>query len=171
MKPQIERVAHRWSVPVLGSGGFDSLTWKHDLADILGNRDVPTLILHIGDYDPSGVHLFASMAEDVQALIADLRLDVPAEFSRLAVTPEQIEALGLPTAPKKQTDNRAFTGDETVQAEAIAPDVMAQIVELAILERIDQEIYQQTVAREDATHKRLVRALGRLRFDDGEGAL
>jgi hypothetical protein len=167
MKPQVEAVAHRWSVPVLGSGGFDSLTWKHDIAAILGNRDVSTEILHIGDYDPSGVHLFASMAEDVQALIQDLRLDVPVSFTRLAVTREQIDALGLPTAPPKATDRRAFDDNDTVQAEAIAPSTMAQIVTQAVTGRIDPAIYQQTLASEKVIRDRLVAALRGIRFDEG----
>ena len=44
-----------------------------------------------------------------------------------AVTPEQISALRLPTAPAKLTNNRAFVG-ATRQAKAIAPDVLADIV-------------------------------------------
>jgi hypothetical protein len=35
-------------------------------------RDVPTTVLHIGDYDPSGVALFESAAEDVTAMFRDL---------------------------------------------------------------------------------------------------
>ena len=42
------------------------------------------------------------------------------------MTPEQIEAMALPTAPAKAADKRAFEG-ETCQAEAIAPDDLAGI--------------------------------------------
>ena len=79
----------------------------------------PVEVLHIGDHDPSGAHLFLALAEDVKAFA--WRYDLDVTFTRLAVTPDQIEALALPTAPPKATDNRAFEG-ETCQAEAIPPD-------------------------------------------------
>jgi hypothetical protein len=123
MKPQIETTVSYWGIPVSASGGFDSLTAKHDLALALGQHEGITEVLHIGDLDPSGNHLFLSMAEDVAALIAHRHLAGTAKFTRLAVTPEHVTALGLTTAPRKATDDRAFDG-ETVQAEAIAPDVL-----------------------------------------------
>ena len=69
----------------------------------------------------------SSLAEDVNALAADLGLE-PVAFTRLAVTPAQIARLQLPTAPPKVTDRRAFDGAGTVQAEAIPPDELARIV-------------------------------------------
>jgi len=81
------------------------------------------VVLHLGDYDPSGVHLFKALAEDVGAMIESLDGNVPL-FYRLAVTPEQIGELALPSAPPKKTDRRAFDADYTVQCEAIPPDVL-----------------------------------------------
>jgi hypothetical protein len=60
-------------------------------------------------------------------------------ISRLAVTPEQIAAYDLPTAPPKPTDRRAFAG-QTCQAEALAPDVLASILRDAIEARIGGRI-------------------------------
>ncbi len=47
------------------------------------------------------------------------------------MTPEQAEQLELPTAPPKATDKRRFAG-QTVQCEAIAPDVLAELLRDAI---------------------------------------
>ena len=119
-------------------GGFDSLTAKHDLArelaDVLASGVRPA-VLHIGDLDPSGVHLFSSLAEDVSAMVESLVGQTPI-FSRLAVTQDQVDRLGLVTAPPKPTDNRRFTG-QTVQAEAIAPDVLSDLLRNAIEARRD----------------------------------
>jgi hypothetical protein len=167
MKPQIETVAGRYSIPVIASGGFDSLTAKFDLADQLGDCDELTEVLHIGDHDPSGVHLFSSVAEDVEALIQDRGLPGAVLFTRLAVVPAQIAALRLPTAPAKATDNRSFSG-RTVQAEAIAPDVLAQIVEDAIRERLDAEAYATVLSRETRIRAELTATLDRLL--DGEAS-
>jgi hypothetical protein len=146
MLPQVQRIADPFGVAVHSSGGFDSLTAKHDLAISLGHwRQVE--VLHIGDHDPSGVHLFTSMAGDVQAIARDLGLSADIRFSRLAVIPTQIDELRLPTAPAKPTDRRSFTG-ETVECEAIPPDVLAAIIRTAIEQRFDHGVYAKVLDAE-----------------------
>lgn len=67
----------------------------------------------------------------------------------------QAEALALPTAPAKATDRRAFAG-ETVQAEAIPPDVLTRLVAEAIDERQDARTFAETLAAEDADRETLL---------------
>lgn len=158
MSPMISRVANPFGVPVLSSGGFDSLTGKHGLACELANADAPAEVLHIGDRDPSGEHLFASLAEDVTAMVAAFG-GHPPTFTRLAVTLAQIEAFALPTAPPKPTDRRAFEG-RTVQAEAIAPDVLIGIVRAAIESRRSAAVAAEVLSREVNMRGDLLRRLG-----------
>jgi hypothetical protein len=132
MVPQVQRIADGYGISVLSSGGFDSTTAKYDLAQIAIAWPAVE-ILHIGDHDPSGCHLFSALAEDVAAFAGP---DHDIRFTRLAVTPEQIRALRLPTAPPKPTDRRSFTG-ETAQVEAIPPDILATIIRDAIESRVD----------------------------------
>jgi hypothetical protein len=152
MVPQLSRVAHKYGVSVISSGGFDSLTMKYEMSQQLDSNAV---VLHLGDYDPSGVHIFSSLAEDINALyqgpgiIGDVFgfsvgeiLSDGIGFVRLAVTPEQRDELGLPTAPPKASDNRSFDDKSTVQCEAISPPDLAEIVEGAIREHTDIEAYQ-----------------------------
>jgi len=97
MAPMLARQAGPYGVPVLSSGGFDSLTAKHDLAhELAGVRRAE--VLHIGDHDPSGVHIFAALRDDVSAMVKSLG-GLPPTFTRLAVTLSQAEALGLPACP------------------------------------------------------------------------
>lgn len=152
MAPQLERVCGPYSIPVYSSGGFDSVTVKHDMAQAF-SRIGRVRILHIGDHDPSGVHIFGSLDEDVRAFIGEFGGD--AEFIRLAVTPDHIARYDLPTAPPKETDRRAFTG-ETVQAEAIPPDVLARILQDAIGDYLDMDIYRQAVEIEREERRALV---------------
>jgi len=108
MGPMLARMANPFGVPVLTSGGFDSLTAKHDLAlELAAELETGTRaeILHLGDLDPSGEHLFTSLAEDVSAMCRALCRAEPA-FTRLAVTREQAARLRLPTAPP-QADRQA----------------------------------------------------------------
>lgn len=161
MAPMLARVATPYGVPVLTSGGFDSLTAKHDLAEEVAaalRLGQGAEVLHLGDLDPSGVHLFSALAEDVAAMTKALCGAVPT-FTRLAVTLEQAERLALPTAPPKPTDRRRFTG-QTVQCEAIAPDVLAAIVREAIEARRDPETARAVLEREADMRAALVAKLG-----------
>lgn len=149
MLPQVERVAHHYGIPVHSSGGFDSLTAKYDLAERLGQWP-HVEVLHIGDFDPSGVHLFTSLEDDVRTLARDINLRGDIQFTRLAVTPEQIARLRLPTAPAKVTDRRSFDGEGTVQCEAIPPDELANIITSAIVARVDTAAFAAVLAEEEA---------------------
>jgi hypothetical protein len=161
MVPQIERIADPFGIAVQSCGGFDSTTAKYDLANRLG-RYPSVEVLHLGDHDPSGVHMFSSIMEDVQALARDLGLPGEIRFTRLAVTPEQITALHLPTAPAKETDRRSFEG-ETVQCEAIPPDELARIVQAAIDQRIDPAVLEEVLRQEQEIRSSLTPRLQTLR--------
>jgi hypothetical protein len=156
MVPQLERVAHPFSVTVMSGGGFDSLTDKYNFAAKLADQDHPTEVLQIGDHDVSGAHLFLAAAEDIKAFADELGGEVT--FTRLAVTPEQIAGYDLPTAPPKSSDRRAFHG-QTCQAEALAPDVLAGILRDAIEQRIDRRVLNRVLAREAAERRKLVKTL------------
>ena len=161
MAPMLARVANPYGVPVLTSGGFDSLTAKHDLAHELAaamETGTPAEILHLGDLDPSGEHLFTSLVEDVGAMTEALCGTRP-HFTRLAVTREQADRLGLPTAPPKPTDRRQFSG-ETVQAEAIDPATLSGILRDAIETRRDDDTAAEVLALEAEMRAALVAKLG-----------
>lgn len=164
MVPQLERVATPFSVPVVSSGGFDSVTAKHQLARefVAAGR---TTVLHLGDFDPSGLHMFSSLDEDVRAFVDALSDPDSVRFERLAVTPDQIDELGLPRSPVKKTDRRSFAGAGTVQAEAIPPDRLARIVEDAISDRIDREIFADVLSSEQEERDGLVRRVSSILED------
>jgi hypothetical protein len=155
MVPQLGRVANPYGVKVLSGGGFDSLTDKYNFAAELADHNCPTEVLHVGDHDPSGVNMFLAFLEDVEAFTRDL---VCASFTRLAVTPAQIQQYSLPTAPPKDTDKRAFNG-LTCQAEALAPDVLAQILRDAIESRIDLDVLNRVQQREKTIQRQLLKHL------------
>ncbi len=166
MVPQLERVAHPYGIPVFSSGGFDSLTVKHEAAQRMLGRDKPTLVLHVGDLDPSGVSIFDAAAEDVEAFVAHLaiieqREDVHLpQFRRAVVTREQVKWYGLPEAPPKRTDKRGNWRGGTVQAEALAPPDLAAQVEAAIRSQFDLGAYSEGLERETIEREDLLARLG-----------
>lgn len=156
MASQIEKAVGEFGVTVYSSGGFDSLTVKHAAARRIAVRERKTVVLHVGDYDPSGLALFEAAQEDVSAFVAGMAGVVP-EFVRVAVTPAQIAVYGLPGSPPKRTDRRGVwqDGDETVQAEALPPDVLAEEVRYAVSVRLDLEQVARVVAEEARQRERL----------------
>jgi hypothetical protein len=169
MVPQLARAVGGYGVAVYSSGGFDSLTVKYDAAQRIADRDVPTVVLHIGDFDPSGLALFEAAAEDVEAFVSDAGGDV--RFRRVAVTPEQIMRYSLPTAPPKRSDKRsAWTdGNETVQAEALPPDVLAAEVRQAVESELDMDAFEMASETEAANREAIEELLRGLRGDNGAG--
>jgi hypothetical protein len=145
MMPQLTRVADDYSVPVYSSGGFDSATSKWELAQRICEVGKPAIILHLGDYDPSGVTIFRAVEEDVRAFVLADRpwATVDVEFVRVALNREQVDSFRLSTAPPKREKNshaNRWTDAQTCQLEALAPDDLADIVRAAIEESIDLEL-------------------------------
>jgi hypothetical protein len=163
MAPQLAQVCDPYGIMVLSSGGFDSVTAQYSVGREAAAQERPTEVLHIGDKDPSGVHILIAMEENVSTFARQLREENDwqgsVRFTRLAVTQEQVDQYNLPTAPPKETDRRAFEG-ETVQAEALPPDVLMRILREAIEQRLDREAYEQVLAEEDAAREELTRRLG-----------
>jgi hypothetical protein len=139
MVPMVARVAHRYGADVYSSGGFDSVTAKYEAALRMVQRDRTTNILHVGDLDPSGLSVLDSVAEDVTAFYSRMSDRSPPQFVRVAVTPWQVEAYGLETAPQKTTDRRGEHMAETVQAEALSPDQIADELDRALVAWTDLE--------------------------------
>jgi hypothetical protein len=160
MAPQLASAVKDYGLAVISSGGFESVTEKHRFAAELTQYRHDAIegieVLHIGDHDPSGTHLFLALSEDVQAFAE--AFDLPVSFTRLAVTPQQIVDLSLATAPPKATDKRAFSG-ETCQAEAIAPDILVWIVLDAIEARLDHAVRANVIERERSLRQELERRL------------
>jgi hypothetical protein len=71
-------------------------------------------------------------------------------FTRLAVTPGQIEEMRLPTRPTKSTDSRShgFRGG-SVEVDAIPAPALRELVEVAIGQHVDPEALRLTRMAED----------------------
>lgn len=154
MLPQLDDVAEVYSVRAYSSGGFDSLTSKKNLADRICRVGKPAVILHLGDYDPSGVSIFDSVAEDVAAFVKADRpwATIDVTFERIALTAAQVDQYDLPTAPPKATDTRSKGWDGgTCQLEALPPNIIAGILRNAIERHIDhgQLAYDETMERHE----------------------
>src|SRR5215203_5273578 len=172
MMPQLERVCEPYSIPVYSCSGFDSVSAKYQLKEACWRAFVyqgrRTIILHLGDHDPSGESIFNDgLVQDIHAFLAE---DVPhkdprdiAGFERVALTEDQVLRFNLETAPPKDTDSRtanwkgAATG--TCQLEALPPDKLAELLEAAIRRRLDMGVYKEDLKAEEEERRRITKAL------------
>jgi hypothetical protein len=129
-------VTAAWDVPLMVARGYASLTFLHEAATYMATLDVPTYVYQLGDYDPSGV----DAARNIDERLREMAPDAEIYFERLAVMPEQIRDLKLPTRPTKTTDSRSKGfGAISVELDAIAPDDLRDLVQDALERHIPRE--------------------------------
>jgi hypothetical protein len=120
-------VTEEYDVPLMVSRGYASLSFLHSAAENMEDEGRPCYVYHFGDFDPSGVNA----AEKIEETLNDLAPTAEIYFERIAVTSEQIVDLGLPTRPTKTSDSRSRSwggGDESVELDAIEPDILREMV-------------------------------------------
>ncbi len=134
-------VTEAWDVPLGVLRGFASESFAASVGETIRASARPTYVYQLGDHDPSGVAAWQDFTRKVEHFSGDSEL----VFERLAVTPEQITALALPTRPTKTTDTRAakFTG-ASVEVDAVPTAVLRQLVENAITRHVDPHALELT---------------------------
>lgn len=161
MVPQLGQVTHPFGIPVHSAGGFLSVTAIYETAKRIANRDMPTVLLHIGDFDPSGDSIFQVIEEDVGAFVWEMAGDEWFMPRRLAVLGEHVGEYELETAPPKRSDSRSAkwereNSEDTAQAEAFAPDVLSNLLKEAIEDYTDADKLDRTEAQERLESEKLV---------------
>jgi len=146
-------ITDAWDVPLMIARGFASESFLWQTAATIRTVGKPTIVYNLGDHDPSGLAAW----EHVQRRLRDFAPDVEIMFERLAVTPEQIVELELPTRPTKKSDSRskAFVG-ESVEVDAIPTSVLRRIVEDAIVGWIDEHALDVTRLAEHSERQGLL---------------
>ncbi|MCK7627981.1 hypothetical protein MUU72_33670 [Streptomyces sp. RS10V-4] len=169
MVNQLVTVADLYGVPVYSGSGFNGLPAKRGAALRAGTDPHRAVrIFVISDWDQSGVHLFSALAEDVAAFAAVDAPGADVAFERLAVTEQQIADHHLPTAPPKVTDRRSFPGRSTTQAEALPPDILADVLRSAIEAHRDPDIEAALLQREAEQRREILQHLRDLDGPAGE---
>lgn len=160
MAPMLAQMLEEWSIPVYSTGGFSSVTVTYETAQRYLDLGTPTHLLHVGDFDPSGESIFTSMTDDISAFLYGHRCYDRFVPERVALTAEQVDEYDLPTAPPKRSDSRSANWvGETTQAEALPPDLLAEIIQAAVTSRLDLDVLDDTLERETADKREIDRVL------------
>jgi hypothetical protein len=147
-------VTEEFDVPLMISRGYSSETFLHETAEEINEKGRDAVIYQLGDHDPSG----ADAWRDIQRkLLGFVDPGINLVFERIAVTPEQIVELNLPTRPTKQSDPRAakFVG-ESVEIDAIPSTTLRALVRQAIELWIDPELLRIAKIAEESERKALL---------------
>jgi hypothetical protein len=152
-------VTSQYDVPLMIAKGFASDTFLYETAAEISDEGKPAIIYQLGDHDPAGVAAWVDIQRKLRSFV---RSDIELTFERIAVTPEQIVELDLPTRPTKKSDSRAakFVGD-SVEVDAIPTPTLRQIVADAIERWIDPEALRLTQIAERSEREILEHIAGR----------
>jgi hypothetical protein len=156
-------VTAEWDVPLMVTKGYPSVSFLHSAAEAIASQDTPTHIYYFGDWDPSGTDIDRFVEQELRRYAPDSDI----AFSREAVLPWQITQMELPTRPTKKTDSRSknFKGD-SVELDAIRPDLLRQMCRDCIERHIDTEQLERTRRVEEAERETLAMFAGEIGDDD-----
>lgn len=168
MSSMVAGMVYEYGVPVYSSGGFLSVTATYAIAQRALADERKRVVISVGDFDPSGVSIYEALRDDSRHFYAHDRAgedgassfrvadyDDEFAFERIALTNEQVDELGVETAPPKSTDTRSrnWPYDYTAQAEALDPPTLRGIVIGAIERYTDMdllaEVEQQSTDERD----------------------
>ena len=149
----VEPVAREYGVRFLACRGFSSLTALAEAAGRWRGRDVR--LIYAGDHDPSGLDMDRDLSERLERLAEEvLGVDCSIDFTRVALTPEQIDQYQLPPQPTKKADSRArgYSEDHSGSWEVDALDAgtLAGLVRDAIEEDLPDDFQERQEADEEA---------------------
>ena len=137
------------------------------LARIWDTGDIDEIhIFYFGDHDPSGIDMTRDIAERLGLFTYGMISHV--NVHRLALNWDQVELWQPPENPAKETDSRyqAYAdefGESSWELDAVEPRDLADLVRDNVQELIDQDLWDEVVAREDTMRAELVK------FADGYG--
>jgi hypothetical protein len=161
----IAQITYAYDVPLMVSRGFSSSSYLRSAATKITTVGKPTYIYQFGDHDPSGVWISEQIEHDLERHLGDIgEFDLEDfHFERVAITPEQIASLNLPTRPTKtEADGnrhaKNFVG-ESVELDALPIDELHRLVRRVIQRHIDPR--QLSILRTaEESERELLTALG-----------
>lgn len=157
----LQAVCSKYDVPLLAARGYPSGTVLREFAqeDILPfSNDQDSVIVHLGDHDPSGLDMTRDLRERIAMFAEGERI----ELKRIALNMTQIEEREPPPNPAKTTDSRFAEyrerfGEESWELDALPPSYLVELVEAAIQERIDADAWKARDAEVNKVRRKLIK--------------
>lgn len=160
-------VLDEFGVPFRVMHGFASATAAKDMADAIASRDKPSVLLYVGDYDPSGLY----MSEvDLRERLNRYGAEHGFALLRVALDEQDVNAGDLPSFPAdaKRSDARHawFTrnyGQQCWELDAMNPNDLRARVRDSILEYLEINAWDHMVEIERVEQASMQKFMGEWR--------
>lgn len=157
----IENVCSDLDVPFFSCRGYTSQSAMWRAAQRMQsymNQDQVPMIFHLADHDPSGL----DMSEDILQRMDVFGVRDYLEYERLGLNIDQVQQYNPPPNPTKLSDSRTNNyrdqyGSECWELDSMDPDVIIDLVENAILNVRDDDIWDEDMEKENDIRMRLQR--------------
>lgn len=146
----IQRISTRLDIPYFACRGYVSQSemWAAARRHLRArDRGKKSLILHLGDHDPSGIDMTRDIIDRLDLFGASVTI------KRLALNWDQVEEYNPPPNPAKLTDSRANGyidrfGMESWELDALTPTVLSDLIQSAVLEVRNESAWERAVHQE-----------------------
>jgi len=141
----LEPITRRYHVTLMVNRGYSSASAMHDASLRLREKEKEgkkTIILYLGDHDPSGM----DMVRDIRERLGIFQSDV--EVKRIALNMDQIDRFNPPPNPAKITDPRANKyiaefGNTSWELDALSPRDLNDLLDNEIRDLLDIDLYNR----------------------------
>jgi hypothetical protein len=150
----LEPVCKRLDIPFTANKGYSSSSAIYEASRRFlerRNQDKNLFIIYLGDHDPSGVDMTRDVSERLNLFVRAID-DI--EVQRIALNIDQIQRLNPPENPAKLSDSRANEyirkfGRSSWELDAIEPRQLARLVEKAVIDLRNENIWEEARQREE----------------------
>jgi hypothetical protein len=163
----LTRVTKKYHIPIMVNRGYSSASAMFDSFmrfERAHEHGQAITIFYLGDYDPSGIDMIRDIRDRTMEFAAghfeeDVE-DFRFEIIPIALTREQINLYKPPANPAKRKDPRAGKfikdhGSKSWEVDALRPEVLNEILEQAIVDKIDIDMYEDVISKEEADKTKL----------------
>ncbi len=149
LRSVLTNVTYQYDVSLMVARGQLSRTAVYEASNrYKAKSDKKCYLYYCGDFDPSGLSIYNSIKERLEAF------GIFIHYERIALTKGQIEKYKLPSDPGKQSDPNykkfvsIYGSDMVVELDSLPPDILRKIIEDCILQNIDQGLLAQVQEKE-----------------------
>lgn len=137
-------VTSEFDVPLFVTKGFASVSFIHSAVLEANEKNALTHIYFFTDYDPSGLKVEESIKNRMIKMGSENVI-----FHRASLTPEQIGNYNLPTRPTKQSNHSKGFNSDSVELDALEPQILKDIVRSCILKHVNYDSYEKILRTEE----------------------
>jgi hypothetical protein len=162
----VERAASLNDLSFLSCRGYMSASEMYEAAQRIRARrrkGQEPIIIYLGDHDPSGLDMSDGDIPKRFEIFLEKYGQDRILINRVALNGDQIEEHQPPPNPAKETDSRFAAyqekfGDESWELDALDPTTLLAIIQAAIDEVKDADLYAEMKEREDSEREILSKA-------------